>query len=230
MWGGLWRPRLCIAFTEVPGGAPCRLLVESDGVAEQGVDDVGVVVQLLVDHQGEDAHLRGAAVVELDGGLLVDGGLVPAGGLELSSLDVILAGAEADLDNADETDDLGNASSGDGVKSAKAVLDGGERHADGDFTRQAHTRCGHQVAEDGKHGDAAVLVLDVPEAVESVLVGLGEETQRIPEAEGGLGADGGLEAHAQGRGGGDLARGGEGGGADEGSEDDDSAEHDWSID
>mmetsp|Transcript_25329 Transcript_25329/g.56087 ORF Transcript_25329/g.56087 Transcript_25329/m.56087 type:complete len:231 (-) Transcript_25329:40-732(-) len=230
MWGGLWRPRLCIAFTEVPGGAPCRLLVESDGVAEQGVDDVGVAIKLLVDHEGQDAHLGGAAVVQLDGGLLGDGGLVPLGELQALHLDVRCHSAVAELDQADEGNDLGNARAGDGVKGSKAVLHLAEGQAVSDIAGESVASRGHQVAEDGKHGDAAVLVLDVPEAVESVLVGLGEETQRIPEAEGGLGADGVLEAHAQGGCGGDLARGGEGGGADEGSEDDDSAEHDWSID
>jgi hypothetical protein len=34
-------------------------LVEGHGGAEQGVDDVGVVVELLVHHEGEDAHLSG---------------------------------------------------------------------------------------------------------------------------------------------------------------------------
>ena len=47
-------------------------LVEGDGVAQEGVDDVGVVVELLVHHEGEDAHL-GTAVVELDR-LLAKGG------------------------------------------------------------------------------------------------------------------------------------------------------------
>mmetsp|Transcript_15103 Transcript_15103/g.32964 ORF Transcript_15103/g.32964 Transcript_15103/m.32964 type:complete len:224 (-) Transcript_15103:53-724(-) len=218
MWGGLWRPRLCIAFTEVPGGAPCRLLVESDGVAEQGVDDVGVVVQLLVDHQGQDAHLGGAAVVQLDG-LAAVHGVVGVLGLALG-LDVLLDLGEAKLDGTDGQEGDGKAGGGEGVEDGKAGLDlvGAEGHAS--------TGGGHDVAEDGEHGDAAVLVLDGAEAVEALLVSVGEETQRIPEAEGGLGADGVLEAHAQGGCGGDLARGGEGGGADEGSEDGDSAEHD----
>ena len=100
-----------------------HLLVEGDGVAEEGVDDVWVVVQLLVDHEGEDAHLGGTAVVELDGELLVDGLLIPSGCVELSSLDLLLAGAEAKLDKADEGNDLGNTGRGDGVKGGKAVLD-----------------------------------------------------------------------------------------------------------
>jgi hypothetical protein len=31
-----------------------NLLVEGDGVAKEGVDDVGVVVELLVDHEAEE--------------------------------------------------------------------------------------------------------------------------------------------------------------------------------
>jgi hypothetical protein len=46
-------------------------------------------VQFLVDHQGKDANLGGTAVVQLDGELLVDGLLVPSGGLELSAEDCL---------------------------------------------------------------------------------------------------------------------------------------------
>jgi len=51
--------------------------VELDGEAQEGVEDVRVVVDLLVHHQAEDTHLGGAAVVQLDGELLVDG-LLPS--------------------------------------------------------------------------------------------------------------------------------------------------------
>ena len=54
------------------------LLVEWHGGAEEGVDDIGVVVELLVHHECEDAHLGSTAVVELDGELSVDGLLVPS--------------------------------------------------------------------------------------------------------------------------------------------------------
>jgi hypothetical protein len=61
-----------------PSGNINHLLVEWDGGAKKGVDDVRIVVELLVDHEGEDAHLGGTAVVELDGELLVDGLLIPS--------------------------------------------------------------------------------------------------------------------------------------------------------
>ena len=102
--------------------AVIHLLVEGDWGAEKGVNDIGVVVELLVHHEGEDAHLGGTAVVKLDGKLLVDGLLVPSRCVELSSFDVVFALGESKLDKADEGDDLGSAGGGDGVKSGEAVL------------------------------------------------------------------------------------------------------------
>ena len=201
------------------------LLVEGDRGAEEGVDDVGVIVQLLVHHEGEDAHLSSAAVVELDGQLSVDGLLVPAGGLELSGLDVILAGSVAELDEADEGDDLGSAGGRDGVEGGKAGLHGGEGQAVSDVTRKADASGGDEVAEDGKHGNAAVLGLDGAQAVEASLVSVLEESKRIPETKRGLGSDGVLEVHLEGGGLAAHASGGEGGGADQGGEDGDELEH-----
>ena len=172
-----------------------HLLVEGNWGAEKGVDDIGVVVQLLVHHEGEDAHLGGTAVVELDGKLLVDGLLVPSRGVELSSFDVIFACGEAKLDEADESNDLGSAGGWDGVKGGKAVLYGGEWDAVSDVSRKADTGGGHQVAKDGKHGNAAVLGLDSAEAIESLLVSVLEEAQWIPEAKRSLSAQSVLEGH-----------------------------------
>ena len=67
-----------------------------------------------------------------------------------------------------------------------------------DVTREARAGRGHEVAEDGEHGDAAVLDLDGAEAVEALLVGVGEEAERVPEAERRLGADLALEGHLHG--------------------------------
>ena len=53
-------------------------LVERNGGAKEGVDDVGVVVQLLVNHQGKDTHLGSSAVVQLDSTLGVQLLLVPS--------------------------------------------------------------------------------------------------------------------------------------------------------
>ena len=147
-------------------------LVEGDGGAEEGVDDVGVIVQLLVDHEGKDAHLGRTAIVELDRELLVDGLLIPSWSLELSSLNIILSGGETKLDEADESDDLGGAGGRDGIKGGKAVLDRGEWDTVGDVSRKADTGGGHQVAKDGKHGNTTMLCLDSAEAIESLLIGV----------------------------------------------------------
>jgi hypothetical protein len=121
-----------------------------------------------VDHEGEDAHLGGTAVVQLDGLAALDG---EVGVVSLAlGLDVLLDGSEAKLDGTDGEDGEGKAGSGEGVEGGKAVLDlvGAEGHAG--------TGGGHDVAEDGKHRDAAVLVLDGAEAVEALLVSVGEQT------------------------------------------------------
>lgn len=52
-------------------------LVERNRGAKEGVDDVWVVVQLLVNHQCKDAHLSSSAVVQFDGTLGVQLLLVP---------------------------------------------------------------------------------------------------------------------------------------------------------
>ena len=168
-----------------------------------------------MNHEGEDTHLGGAAVVKLDGELSVDGLLVPAGSLELSSLDVVLAGGVAELDQADEGDDLSSAGGRDGVEGGEAGLHGGEGKAVGDVTREADASGGDEVAEDGKHGNAAVLGLDGAQAVEASLVSVLEEAKRVPEAERRLGSDGVLEVHLEGGGLAAHARRGEGGGADQ---------------
>ena len=157
-------------------------LVEWDRVAEEGVDDVGVVVQLLVDHQGKDAHLGGTAVVELDGELLVDGLLVPSGGLELSLLDLILAGSVATLDGGNGEEGAEDGLHGKISQSGKTSLHVGEVVAGGEAGGKAVASGGDKVAKDGKLGNAAVLGLDGAEAVELLLVSIVQEAQRIPEA------------------------------------------------
>ena len=63
-----------------------------------------------------------------------------------------------------------------------------------------------------KLADTAVLELDVTEALETLLVGVGEEAERIEETKRGLDTELVLEGRESG-GGGTLLSGGEGGGA-----------------
>ena len=196
-----------------------KYLVEGDGGTEEGVDDVGVVVELLVHHEAEDAHLGGTAVVELDGELLVEGLLVPARCCDLGLLDLILAGSVSTLDEGNGEEGAEDGLDGEVSEGLEASANLGEVVAGGEGLGEAVASGGHEVAEDGKLGDAAVLGLHKAEAVEALLVSVGKETKGIPEAEGGLGTDLALEAHLEGRAGASHAGGGEGrGGGEEGGE------------
>ena len=170
-------------------------------------------------HHGQDAHLRGAAVVELDralGLLSLLGHGVPRRS-EGVSADGEVPGEGAlhvlhhsQLKEADERDDLGEARRRDLGQSRHAVGHVREREVRGvrEHAGQAGVLLG-QVAGDGEHRNAAVLDLHVPEALKALLVGVGQEAERVPEAEGGLGADLRLEGHLHGGRG--LGRGGQGG-------------------
>ncbi len=89
----------------------------NDGLTEDVVDDVRLVVEDLVDHHGENAHLRSTAVVELDCALLKLGLLVERLPLLLEGVDprhVAREGAllllhDEELEEADEHHDLGDA-------------------------------------------------------------------------------------------------------------------------
>mmetsp|Transcript_11293 Transcript_11293/g.33820 ORF Transcript_11293/g.33820 Transcript_11293/m.33820 type:complete len:227 (+) Transcript_11293:1114-1794(+) len=197
--------------------------------------------EFFVDHEGEDAHLGGAAVVEFDAaleGLLLLGEGVPAeveGAVAEVTGEFARGGAvgrvlhDDELEEADEGDDLGNAGGGDGAEGAEAgrdVRELGARVVDG--AREEDAGLGGDLAEDGEHTDAAVLDLDVAEAVELLLVGVREEAEGIPEAEGRLDAELGLEGlegrRAGGGRGGDGGREGEGRGR-EGRNDEELREH-----
>ena len=85
-------------------------------------------------------------------------------------------------------------------------------------TREVDTGGVDQVSDNTQHTDAAVLDLDVTEAVELFLVTIGNKAKGIEEAKRSLGAQFVLEG-LQGRGGGLLGgRGESGGGGDEGGE------------
>lgn len=185
-------------------------LVEGDGVAEEGVDHIGIVVELLVDHEAKDTHLGSTAVVELDGELLVDGFLVPSRGPELSLLDFVLASSEATLNasNSEEgSEDSLDGKIGEGLKSS---TNSGEVVSRGEGRRKAVASGGHKVAKDGQLGDAAVLDLHSAEALEALLVGTGKEAKRIPESKRSLGTDLVLEGHLEGGSSGSAGRRGEG--------------------
>ena len=195
-----------------------------------------------MDHEAEEAHLRGAAVVELDGalrllGLLVEGvpaevnGTVAEVARELARLRAV-GGVlhHEELEEAHEGQDLEGARHRHLGGAGPAGLDGRERSARVvDVAREAHARGSGQEARHAKHADAAVLELHVPETVEALLVRIVQEAERVPAAERRLGADLRLEGLHHGLRGRSRTRcSHEGGGRSHGKSKDDGAEHLWS--
>ena len=150
----------------------------------------------------EDAHHGGAALVELDGALLELGLLIEGVPAEVNAEGHVaeiageLTGSgnvahDKELEPSDEEDDLEEALAGDSVgavKGVEAVGDVGElAAAEVDGTVEVDTGTGDDVAKEGKHGDAAVLDLNVTEAVELGLVTVGDQAEGIEKAKRGLG-------------------------------------------
>ena len=171
--------------------------VEVNRGTQQVVEHVRIVAgELLVDHKGEDSHLGGTAVVELDGTLLellllrelvpseVDVSITEVTN-ELSSGDVL---HDRDFKETNEADDLEDSSGLDLVEGGKTRGDIGElgaRVVDG--SRKTNSGGGNDVSENSQLGDTSVLELNVTEAVEAILVSIGEHTKRIEESDRGLG-------------------------------------------
>lgn len=126
-----------------------RRLVELDRGTKEGVDDVRVVIELLVHHEGKDAHLGSTAVVELDSGgtLEVEGthgrGGEVGGVLAAGLLNISLAETEAQLKSTNEKHNLNDATEGDGLEGSKAGLHVGELEAGGDVATKAPASGGH---------------------------------------------------------------------------------------
>ena len=188
--------------------------------------------ELLVDGKSKNTHHGGTAVVELDGtlrelGLLIEG--VPAevdGAVTEVTHEVSGGGAvgtvlhDGELQETNEGEDLEGTGNGDLEGSGPALSDGGEAGSgEVNVTGKADSGTGGDLAQEGELADAAVLELDVTEAVEALLVGSVEHTKGIEESERGLGAELVLEGAEAGGGLGDRGGGESGGGADEGGND-----------
>ena len=170
-------------------------------------------------HQTQKAHHGGAALVELNGTLLELGlgiervpaevnGAVAEVTREFTAGDVLHDGK---LQEANEGQDLQGTGHGGGEGAGPAGGDVGELSSvQGDVTREADSGGGGQVADNTQHADAAVLDLNVSEAVELGLVAIRNQSQRVEESERSLGAELVLEGHAEGRSLGRLLRRGEG--------------------
>lgn len=162
--------------------------------------------KLLMDHKSEDAHHCGTAIVELDGTLtklcfLIEGVPskvncpIPEVPNEFGIASDILH--DTKLQESDEGDDLGEAGGGNGIRSKEGGntvgvgVEGMARVVN--VTREMNASTGGDLSEEGKLADTSVLDLYETKTVESILVGIIEESEGVKEAEWGLSAKLGLE-------------------------------------
>ena len=183
-----------------------------------------------MNHKSKDTHHGGTAVVQLNGtlgelGLFVKG--VPAevkssvtevtNVLVASSLNVL---HDSKLKEAYEGKDL-EGSSDRNLKGASPALsdirEGGSRVVN--VSGKTDSGTSGDLAKEGKLGDTPVLELDVTETVETLLVGIIEQSQRIEETKRRLGTELVLEGVESGGGLASLGRGKSGGRADKSSDD-----------
>ncbi len=186
-------------------------------------------LDLFVNHKSKDSHHGGTAVVKLDStlgklGLLIEG--VPSevnvsvtevtGELSLASYVL----HDSSLKESDEGDDLDNSGVRDGAKCGPTARDGAEGGS-GEINVSWKVDSGtvYDLSEESKLGDTSVLELYVTEAVEFLLVGIIEESERVEESKRWLGSKLRLEGVKSGGGLGNLGWGESGGGGGKGGGD-----------
>ena len=183
-----------------------------------------------MDHESEDSHHSGTAVIEFDGslgnlGLLVE--VVPSE-VERSVTEVtdeLVSGSfdvlhDTELKGGDKGDNLdqtglwdgvgtgdGGPSVGEGVEAVSGLVDG---------SRKVDTVTGGDLSKEGKHTNTSVLDFDVSETVELFLITVFDESKRIEESERRLGSEGVLEGGQGSRGHALLGRSKGSSGGDEG--------------
>ena len=167
-------------------------------------DDRHVGSQLLVNHESEDAHHGCPSVVELNAtlaGLPLIRESVPRGDAEpvsevtrelrLPFIEIIVHNAE--LEDADEGNNLREAILGDRIgaeergEAARVRREGMAGVVDVPAQKVAGPSC--NLSKEGKHGNSAVLDLDISQAVKPFLIGVIEHAKRVEESERGLGSD-----------------------------------------
>jgi hypothetical protein len=169
---------------------------------------------LFVNHKGKDSHLGGTALVELDGtlgelGLLiervpsvVDGSVTEVSGEFGFTGDVL---HDRGFEDSNKEEELNKSTSRDLLEGGETVRDGrkglsgvvnGSRKTDASFL--------DKVSNNGEHRDTSVLDLDGAEAVELLLVTIGDEAKGIEESKRSLSTNLVFESHV----GGDRSTGG----------------------
>ena len=156
-------------------------------------EDEGLALKDVVDHDAKDAHHSGTAVVELNielAGLLL-GVLDVSAEVSDAVVTVVLGGGHpGELDKGEEEEDLEEAGGGDGADAVNTVWDVGELEVGGGgkVSVELDVVVVDDGADDGGHGDAAVLALDGATALEGLGLGV-EPAEGIVDAEGGGGTD-----------------------------------------
>ncbi|KAL7512913.1 hypothetical protein ACHAXN_010147 [Cyclotella atomus] len=190
-----------------------------------------VTSNLLVHHKSKNSHHGGTSVVQLNStflqlGLLVElvpsevNGTVTEVTDELSSSDVL---HDEKLKETNEGNNLSQSGSGDGVGS----VNGGPSVGEGvegvsgvvNVSGEVDTSTSDDVTQEGKLGNTSVLQLNVTETVETLLVGVVQQSQGIEESKRRLDTKLVLEGGEGGGGLAGLGRGEGGGAGDEGGND-----------
>ena len=99
-------------------------LVERDRGAKEGVKDVWVSIELLVDHKTGDTHHGSTAIVKFNSLLGTDGGGVPLALLKVNLLDFGLTAGVTHFKDTNEQDDLHKTSNWNGLESSETRLNG----------------------------------------------------------------------------------------------------------
>mmetsp|Transcript_37259 Transcript_37259/g.81681 ORF Transcript_37259/g.81681 Transcript_37259/m.81681 type:complete len:210 (+) Transcript_37259:189-818(+) len=185
-------------------------------------EDEGLAFKDIVDHDAEDSHHSGTAVVELNiklAGLLL--GVLDLGSEVTNTVvTVVLGGGHpGKLDKGEEGKDLSKTGGGDGADAINTVGDVGELEVGGGgkVSVELDVVLVDDGSNDGGHGNTSVLALDGTTTLEGLGLGL-EPAKGIVNAKG-LGntklklRDGKVGGDTAGLGGGEG-----GGGADKGSE------------
>jgi len=195
------------------------------GLGDPGKEVINVA-ELIMDHKGKKTHLGGTSLVQFLGTELVllflavvtDESDRERGGREISregSLSLLPSGKLKETSKGQDLKSSSNGDLGGSLPSRGNVRELQSRG--GDFTRKADSGIGDEVSNNTELADTSVLDLNGTEAVEALLVGIGEEAKGIEESEGwldtelvleGVEGSGGLAGLGRGEGGG---RGNEGG-------------------
>jgi hypothetical protein len=202
-------------------------LLKAERNLDAGEESVNVA-KFVVNHKSEKTHHGGTALVQFDGTLLKLGLFVEAIPSEvnevvtevtneLSAGDVLHDGKLQETNKGKNLEGTGNRNGGGSLPAGRNVGELGSGVVN--VSRKADSGSGDQVSDNTQHADAAVLDLDVSEAVELLLVTIGNKAKGIEESKRSLGTEFILESLQGSAGGSLLGRGESGGRGDEGGKD-----------